>query len=105
MIGARGSVVVRFETKDGLVKWRELKASELDHRSLCLAAGLYEGTTTFDVPKSFQGGSGRGNRRIEGVIMQDRGKGPEPIGKITLVEQGERFKDEDPRAEWARIGA
>ena len=105
MIGARGTVVVRLETLDGLIKWRELKATELDHRSLCRAGGFYEGTTTFDVPKSFQGGSGRGNRRIDGVIMQDRGKGPEPIGKITLVEQGERFKDEDPRAEWARIGA
>jgi hypothetical protein len=103
--GAAGGILVRFETRDGLVRWRNVP--DLEHRTLCRAGGLCEAITTFDVPRSFAGGSGRGMRRIEGYIFQGP-KGSPPIGKITLVEERERFADRDHveqmRAEGIEVG-
>ncbi len=96
-----GGVLVRFETRDGMVRWRNV--DNLDHATLVRAGGLAEGITTFDVPKSFAGGSGRGRRRIDGLIFQGP-KGSPPIGKITIVEQSERFRDEDPIEAMRREG-
>ncbi len=90
--GGAGGILVRFETRDGLVKWRNVP--NLDHRTLVRAGGLAELITYFDVPKSFAGGSGRGRRTIEGLIFQ-LPKGTPPIGKITIVEEREKFRDED----------
>lgn len=98
---ASGGFLVRIETLDGMVKWRNVP--DLEHRTLCRAGGLAEAITWFDVPKSFGGGSGRGNRKIDGSIHQ----GPRdsaPIGRITLVEEGEKFRDEDHREMIARLG-
>jgi len=93
--GGKGGILVRIETRDGICKWRNVP--DLQHKTLCLAGGLSEHITTFDVPKSFVGGSGRGTRRIEGYIFQGP-KGTPPIGKITICEEGEKFRDEDPLA-------
>ena len=89
--GGAGGILVRFETLDGVAKWRNVP--DLEHRTLCRAAGLPEEVTWFDVPASFAGGSGREGRKIEGLIHQGKRDTP-PIGRITLVEQGEKF-DED----------
>lgn len=99
--GAAGGILVRFETLDGMVRWRNVP--DLDHKTLCRAGGLCESITTFDVPKSFVGGSGRGTRRIEGLIFQGP-KGTPPIGKVTLVEEREKFRDEDHLEYLRRMG-
>ena len=96
--GAIGGILVRTELADGDVKWRCVP--NLEHVTLCKAFGLDEHRTVFDVPRSFTGGSGRGHRRIDGVILRHGS----PIGKIVLVEPGEKFKDEDPREMWRRLG-
>lgn len=100
--GAAGGILVRFETLDGLVRWRNLP--DLEHRTLCRAGGLDEGLTRFDVPSSFAGGSGRGSRKIEGQILQNRGRGFVPVGRITLVEERERFIEEDHLESLRRLG-
>lgn len=89
--GAAGGILVRFETLDGVVKWRNLPDLEL--RTLCRAAGLPEEVTWFDVPRSFAGGSGSEGRKIEGMIHQGHRDTP-PIGRITIVQQGERFEED-----------
>lgn len=98
---ARGSILVRFETLDGLVKWREVE--NLDHATLCRAGGLPPEVTWYDVPASFADGAGRGNRKIEGMIHQGA-RDTAPIGRITLVEERERFLDEDHLAMIKRLG-
>lgn len=90
--GARGGLLVRIETIDGMVRWRNVP--DLEHGTLCRAGGLAETITSFDVPKSFAGGSGAGNRLIEGLIFQGP-KGSPPIGKITICREGEKFADRD----------
>jgi hypothetical protein len=97
--GGKGGILVRYELAGGDIKWRCLP--DLEHRTLCRAGGLAECHTTFDVPRSFTGGGGRGRRRIDGVILH----GGEPIGKIALVEPGEKFADRDPREIWRSLGA
>ena len=101
MRGGAGGILVRFETLDGIVKWRNLP--DLEHRTLCSSAGLSPVITSFDVPKSFTGGSGRGNRRIDGLIMQGP-KGSPPIGRITIVEEREKFIEEDHFESLRRLG-
>ena len=96
--GGAGGILVRVELADGTTKWRNV--TDLDHLTLCKAFGLDEHRTQFDVPRSFTGGSGRGTRRIDGVVLRFE----QPIGHITLVEPGEKFKDEDPREQWRRLG-
>lgn len=100
--GGAGGILVRVEKSTGYggseVKWRLLP--NIEHITLCRAFGLDEHRTAFDVPKSFVGGSGRNGRRCDGVILFLG----EPIGRVTLCEPGERFKDEDPRDMWRRMG-
>ena len=45
---------------------------------------------------------GKGGKQ-EGLIFQGP-KGSAPIGLITIVEEREKFKDEDPRDEMRRLG-
>lgn len=96
-----GGILVRCETLDGLIKWRNLP--NLDHLTLCRAFGLSEHVTWFDVPRSFGGGSGSEGRKIEGMIHQGDRTSP-PIGKITIVEEREKFRDEDPSEMIRRYG-
>jgi len=99
--GARGGILVRFETLDGQVRWRNLP--DLEHRTLCHAGGLSEVITTFDVPRSFHGGSGAGNRLIEGLILQGP-KGSPPVGKITICRESEKFAERDHVEELRALG-
>lgn len=97
-----GGILVRCETFDGLIKWRNLP--DLDHLTLCRAFGLSEYITWFDVPQSFVGGgTGKGTRKIEGMIHQGA-RDTAPIGRLTIVEEREQFEDEDPRAMARRLG-
>ncbi len=98
-----GGILVRFETLDGMVKWRNMR--DLSHRSLCRAGGLAEAITWFDVASGFDagGGVGRRGRKIDGLIFQGP-KGSPPIGKITLVQEDEKFKDEDHVAMLRALG-
>lgn len=96
--GGAGGILIRYESAAGDVKWRCIP--DVEHLTMCRAFGLDEHRTQFDVPKSFVGGSGRGHRRCDGVVLFLG----EPIGRVTLVEPGEKFKDEDPREQWRRLG-
>lgn len=101
MKNASGGILVRIETLDGMVRWRNVP--DLEHRTLCRAGGLSEEITWFDLPKSFLGGSGRGNRKIEGMIHQGNLQSP-PIGRVTIVEEREKFSEEDHREMIRRLG-
>lgn len=101
---ARGTFIVRFETKDGIVKWREVKS--LDGKTLCEAAGLSPLITRFDVASGFEsgGGVGRQGRKLDGIILQGFGADERPIGTVTLVQQSEKFPDVDPVAAFKSLG-
>lgn len=97
--GAAGGILVRFETADGLVKWRNVP--DLEHRTLCSAGGLDPTITWYDVPRSFAGGPSSG--KIEGMIHQG-GRDAPPVGRITIAQESERFADEDYREIVKRLG-
>ena len=99
--GARGGILVRYETRDGLVKWRHL--TSLDHSALCSSGGLDPCSTWFDVPKSFWGGSGSQGRDIEGRIHQGHKDSP-PIGKITICREGQKFAERDHAEQMRQLG-
>jgi hypothetical protein len=97
-------MLVRVETRDGMVKWR--KPPDLEHGTLCRAFGLDPCSTYFELPSSARGvgsasvgagGNGvmAGSRLKNGFVFQGP-RGDAPIGTITLVREGERFRDDDP---------
>ncbi len=101
--GAKGGILVRFELADGTTKWRNVP--NLEHSTLCSAGGLDPCSTYFETSSGFAsgGGVGRNGRVIDGLIFQGP-KGSHPIGKITLCQENEKFKDEDPIAAWRALG-
>lgn len=84
----------------GLGMWRGVK--DFDHGHLCRVFGLDPVRFYFDLPSSVRGtgsnaSGSRGSRTINGYIMHaglDK-----PVGKLTIVREGERFKDVDPTNE------
>lgn len=74
-----------------------------DHGTLCRAFGLDPIRTKFDLPSSWRGtGSDRGDgnaarRRIRnGLVLFHDGRDYQPIGKVTIMREGERVRDDDP---------
>lgn len=98
-----GGYLVRIETIDGVVRWRNVP--DLTHRTLCSAGGFCDAITWFDVSSGFApgGGVGSGGRKVDGEIFQGPPGSP-PIGRITLVEEGEKFAEEDHREMIRRLG-
>lgn len=96
--------LIRLETLDGTVKWRNVP--DYEHGTLCRAFGLDPASTWFDLPSSVriggrdQVGAGTTNggargRHINGYVFQGP-KGSEPIGILQWVREGERIPDTDP---------
>lgn len=89
-------IPVRIEMADGSARWRGIR-DLTNHKELCRAFGLCEISTSFDLPSSARGAGSnssgdRGNLRICGYIMRHG----EPVGKLYVAKEGERFKDYDP---------
>lgn len=81
--------------------WRGVR--DFEHGTLCATFNLDPCRFYFDMPSSVRGvgsyqsgsgGSARGNRVINGYVMM--GGRSEPVGKLTIVTDGDRFKDVDP---------
>jgi hypothetical protein len=93
-----GGILVRFETCDGMVRWRNVP--NLDHKTLCTASGLAEGHVTFDVAESFRADGRSQAGRRDGIILWN----DEPIGFIVLASPGEKFPDINPLEMMRKIG-
>lgn len=93
-----GHIPVRVELADGTGMWRGIR-DLTDHGELCRKFSLDPVATTFDLPSSARGlgrnavGAG-GNRsgRISGYVLRNG----EPIGKLIVAWDTERFRDVDP---------
>ncbi len=66
-----------------------------DHGTLCRAFNLDPIRTKFDVPQSWTGGASRGGIQ-NGLVLFHNGTDYEPIGKVTIMREGERVRDDDP---------
>lgn len=92
-------MLIRVETMDGSVKWRNVP--DLEHGTLCRSFGFDPCSTWFDLPSSARGigsASGdqaRGPRHVAGYVHQGPRDAP-PIGTITLVREDEKIRDTDP---------
>jgi len=102
-----GGIPVRFEGApggplEGDGKWRGVK--DFEHSTLCRAFGLDQARFWFDLPSSVRGvgssmsgsagGQRAGRRRVNGfVFMAGR---DEPVAKLTICFDAERFSDGDP---------
>ena len=87
-------IPIRLEMANGETKWRGVP--RFDHATLCRAFELDQATFWFDIPdkviadpRSFPG------RRANGYVMCGP-KGTEPVGKLTIAHEGEKFRDVDP---------
>jgi hypothetical protein len=73
-----------------------------DHDTLCRAFALDPIRTKFDLPSSWRGtgsdrGDGRAGARIRnGIVLFHTGADYEPIGKVTIMREGEKVRDVDP---------
>lgn len=73
-----------------------------DHGTLCRAFSLDPIRTKFDLPDSWRGvgsqrGDGFGGPRIQnGIVYFHDGTDYRPIGKVTIVREGEKIRDVDP---------
>jgi hypothetical protein len=86
----------------GIGQWRGV--SDFDHGHLCRVFGLDPVRFYFDLPSSIRGvgslssgyggGQRAGRRRINGYVMM-AGR-DEPVGKLSVVFDAERFRDDDP---------
>lgn len=93
------------------VKFRAVP--RIDHGVLCRAFGLDEATYWFDVPESFRAqgsqrvGAGRRDtrREISGFVFRGP-KGTDPVAKISIARESDKFRDRDPasRADFERLG-
>jgi hypothetical protein len=102
--GATGAIPLRFEGAPdgpfkGEFKMRAIK--RLDHESLCRAFGVDVVRFRWDLPHSMHG-VGVENQRTGGtkttiqsgfLFMVGRS---DPVGKVSVVREGERFRDWDP---------
>ena len=98
-----GGVARQLHVTGRTEKWRQLLA--LDHATLCAQFGLDPFRVLFDLPTSARGtgsamsgaGGTTNGRRISGYILDRATR--EPIGTITWVREGDRFRDVDPTDE------
>ena len=105
------NIVVRFEGRDGTVEWKLFDSSvmrESHHGLLCKAFRLDPASTWFDLPKSWlkveNGDTRNQGRVIEGYVFQGP-KGSEPIGKLRVAFESEKFKEHNSEeGGWARTG-
>lgn len=103
-----GMIPVRFDgAPNGPIgaegKWRGVK--DFEHSTLCRAFGLDPVRFYFDLPSSvrgtgslssgYGGGQRHGKRLVNGYVMMAGHS--EPVGKLTIVTDADRFKDVDPR--------
>lgn len=105
--GFNGLIPVRFEGApdsplQGDGKWRGVP--NFEHATLCRAFGLDQARFYFDLPSSVRGtgssssgygGGQRAGRRLQNgyVFMSGRDN---PVGKLTICFDAERFSDRDP---------
>lgn len=105
-----GQIPVRFDGApngplEGDTKWRGVR--DFEHGTLCRVFGLDPCRFYFDLPSSVRGvganmsgiagAHGSGRRRINGfVFMSGRA---EPVAKLTVCFESERFRDVDPTDE------
>ncbi len=101
-----GQIPVRFEGApgsplEGKGLWRGVR--DFEHGTLCRTFGLDPHRFFFDLPSTVRGigpnqvGRGRiptGRRRINGYVMMT-GRN-EPVGKLSICFDAERFRDDDP---------
>jgi len=82
----------------------------MEHATLCRAFGL-DAMCRFDVPESFRregsqrAGLSATRREISGFVFRGR-DGSDPIAKIAIAREGDKFRDRDPesRADFERLG-
>ena len=110
--GFHNQIPVRFEgNPQGPLghdtRWRGVRSFE--HSDLCAAFSLDPCRFSFDLPSSVRGvGSNRGGhsdaRRIVAGFVFMAGI-DEPVAKITICAEADRFADVDPNdpREWARL--
>lgn len=102
---AVNQIPVRCDLKNGNVvetKWHGIKDLG-DHGELCRAFGLDPFRHTFDLPSSFRGtgrnstgANGRNtNLTVSGLVLRLG----EPVGKLTVIRQGDRIRDDDPESD------
>ncbi len=92
------------------VLWRAVR--NVEHSTLCRAFALDEASIWFDVPESFRReGSQRAgltSRRLEisGFVFQGPKGASDPIAKISMVRESDKFRDRDPlsRQDFERLG-
>ena len=89
---------ILVELKDGTRMMRALR--DLEHSTLCAAFSLDPCSTYFDLPSTFRGvGSSMGiqnrntRRDVSGFIFQGP-KGSDPIGRIRMTFEGDKFGNE-----------
>lgn len=92
------------------ILWRAVP--NVEHATLCRAFGL-DAMCRFDVPESFRAqgsqrvGAGRHQsaRECSGFVFRGP-KGSDPIAKIAIVRDGDKFRDRDPlsRSDFERLG-
>jgi hypothetical protein len=105
-----GLIPIRLELFPHDVQWRAV--ANFEHSTLCAAFGLDPASFWFDLPRSALGvgtdrvGAGRiGSRRVDGYVMRGP-KGSDPVGKMAVCWESERFRDRDPtdRSDFFRLG-
>lgn len=102
-----GQIPVRFDGAPGgpfagYGMWRGV--TNFEHSTLCRTFALDPCRFYFDMPSSVRGvgsmqsgfGGNRGNRLINGYVMMS-GRS-EPVGKLTIVTDSDKFKDVDPNS-------
>jgi hypothetical protein len=83
----------------------------VEHGTLCAAFGLDPVTFWFDVPESFRregsqrAGLSASRREISGFVFRGP-KGSNPVAKLSVCREGDKFRDRDPmsRADFERLG-
>jgi hypothetical protein len=98
-----GLIPLRLELKEGAATnayWRAVP--NMDHGTLCRAFNLDPIRHRWDLPTtahqgtgsrvSGYGGSTSGSRLINGILLRNG----EPVGKVSVVRDGDRFWDYDP---------
>lgn len=91
------------------VKWRAVP--NVEHSTLCAAFGLDPASFWFDMPESFRregsqrAGLSRTRREISGFVFRGP-RGTDPVAKLFLARESDRFRDRDPlsRSDFERLG-
>jgi hypothetical protein len=96
-------IPLRLTTRGGMeTKHRAVR--DLEHTTLCQAFGLDPVRHRWDLPRSVHGSrryvESHSGRVVEGFLMRDG----EPVGKLTVCWETEKFRDYDPVTEWDKCG-